>query len=133
MAVRPATARLPASAFASRTTEDYRSFPFGWSGSKEAFYLDLAEASGGPVLEREAVLVELHRQPGDRLRARQRGRGARPLKRLIQREVQDPLALRLLSGEIHEGGTVVVEADGDELTLRSEPASSPVGDEAPAP
>ena len=59
--------------------------------------------------------------------------GARPLKRLIQREVQDPLALRLLSGEIREEETVVVEADGDELTLRSEPSSSPVGDEAPAP
>ncbi|HEX5901876.1 MAG TPA: ATP-dependent chaperone ClpB [Actinomycetota bacterium] len=59
--------------------------------------------------------------------------GARPLKRLIQREVQDPLALRLLSGEIREGETVVVDADGDELTLRSEPSSSPVGDEAPAP
>ena len=59
--------------------------------------------------------------------------GARPLKRLIQREVQDPLALRLLSGEIREEETVVVEADGDELTLRSEPISSPVGDEAPAP
>ena len=59
--------------------------------------------------------------------------GARPLKRLIQREVQDPLALRLLSGEIREGETVVVDADGDELTLRSGPSSSPVGDEAPAP
>jgi ATP-dependent Clp protease ATP-binding subunit ClpB len=59
--------------------------------------------------------------------------GARPLKRLIQRELQDPLALRLLSGEIREGETVVVEADGDELTLRSEPTASPVGDEAPAP
>jgi ATP-dependent Clp protease ATP-binding subunit ClpB len=35
--------------------------------------------------------------------------GARPLKRLIQREVQDPLALRLLSGEIHEGDTVQVD------------------------
>ena len=29
--------------------------------------------------------------------------GARPLKRAIQRELQDPLALKLLSGEFHEG------------------------------
>ena len=31
--------------------------------------------------------------------------GARPLKRLIQREIQDPLAMKLLSGEIHDGDT----------------------------
>jgi ATP-dependent Clp protease ATP-binding subunit ClpB len=36
--------------------------------------------------------------------------GARPLKRLIQREVQDPLAMKLLSGEIHDGDTVVIDA-----------------------
>jgi ATP-dependent Clp protease ATP-binding subunit ClpB len=45
--------------------------------------------------------------------------GARPLKRLIQREVQDPLALKLLSGELSEGGRVVVDRDGDALTLRA--------------
>jgi ATP-dependent Clp protease ATP-binding subunit ClpB len=32
--------------------------------------------------------------------------GARPLKRLIQREVQDPLAMRILEGEFAEGMTV---------------------------
>ena len=32
--------------------------------------------------------------------------GARPLKRLIQREVQDPLAMRILEGEFAEGTTV---------------------------
>jgi len=36
--------------------------------------------------------------------------GARPLKRLIQREVQDPLALKLLSGDIQEGDVVEVDA-----------------------
>jgi ATP-dependent Clp protease ATP-binding subunit ClpB len=35
--------------------------------------------------------------------------GARPLKRVIQREVQDPLALALLRGIFHEGDTVRVE------------------------
>jgi ATP-dependent Clp protease ATP-binding subunit ClpB len=34
--------------------------------------------------------------------------GARPLKRLIQREVQDPLAMKLLSGELHDGDTVEI-------------------------
>jgi ATP-dependent Clp protease ATP-binding subunit ClpB len=45
--------------------------------------------------------------------------GARPLKRLIQREVQDPLATRLLGGEIGEGSTVVVDREGDGLTFRA--------------
>ncbi len=35
--------------------------------------------------------------------------GARPLKRVIQREVQDPLALALLRGEFNEGDTVRVD------------------------
>ena len=35
--------------------------------------------------------------------------GARPLKRVIQREVQDPLALALLEGEFREGDTVQVD------------------------
>jgi ATP-dependent Clp protease ATP-binding subunit ClpB len=45
--------------------------------------------------------------------------GARPLKRLIQREVQDPLAMKLLSGELAEGAKVMVDRDGDGLTFRS--------------
>jgi ATP-dependent Clp protease ATP-binding subunit ClpB len=47
--------------------------------------------------------------------------GARPLKRLIQREIQDPLALLLLSGDAHDGDTVVVDAGSDGLTSRVEP------------
>jgi len=43
--------------------------------------------------------------------------GARPLKRAIQRELQDPLALRLLQGEFREGETVRVDAAGDALTF----------------
>jgi ATP-dependent Clp protease ATP-binding subunit ClpB len=44
--------------------------------------------------------------------------GARPLKRTLQRMVQDPLALRLLEGEFQPGDTVRVDALGDALTLR---------------
>jgi ATP-dependent Clp protease ATP-binding subunit ClpB len=44
--------------------------------------------------------------------------GARPLKRTLQRRVQDPLALRLLEGEFQPGDTVRVDALGDELTFR---------------
>ncbi len=38
--------------------------------------------------------------------------GARPLRRLIQRQIQDPLALKLLSGEIKEGETINISANG---------------------
>jgi len=41
--------------------------------------------------------------------------GARPLKRTIQRELQDPLALAILAGEIPEGAHVRVELAGDRL------------------
>ncbi len=44
--------------------------------------------------------------------------GARPLKRAIQRLIQDPLALRLLDGEIGEGDTVTVEREGQEDRMR---------------
>ena len=37
--------------------------------------------------------------------------GARPLKRAIQRLIQDPLALRILDGEVLHGDHVVVDAD----------------------
>ena len=46
--------------------------------------------------------------------------GARPLKRLIQRRVQDPLAMKLLAGEFVEGDTVVVDVNpsGAEFAFR---------------
>ncbi len=50
--------------------------------------------------------------------------GARPLKRTIQREVQDPLALKVVSGEISEGDTVLVTTGSKGLTfttVESEP------------
>ncbi|PYM20393.1 MAG: ATP-dependent chaperone ClpB [Candidatus Rokuibacteriota bacterium] len=43
--------------------------------------------------------------------------GARPLKRTIQRLIQDPLALRLLEGEFKEGDTITVDAHGDEIAF----------------
>ena len=43
--------------------------------------------------------------------------GARPLKRAIQRELQDPLALKLLAGEFKEGDTIRVERGGEGLTF----------------
>ena len=48
--------------------------------------------------------------------------GARPLRRLIQHEIQDPLAMKLLSGDIAEGDRIVVDADGGALEFRVEHA-----------
>jgi ATP-dependent Clp protease ATP-binding subunit ClpB len=41
--------------------------------------------------------------------------GARPLKRTIQRLIQDPLAVKILEGEFRDGDKVKVDAAGDEL------------------
>ena len=43
--------------------------------------------------------------------------GARPLKRLVQRRVENPLAQRMLAGEVRDGDRLVVDAVGDELTF----------------
>jgi ATP-dependent Clp protease ATP-binding subunit ClpB len=44
--------------------------------------------------------------------------GARPLKRAIQTELMDPLAMKLLSGEIIDGQHITVDADPDGRALR---------------
>ena len=43
--------------------------------------------------------------------------GARPLKRVIQRHLQDPLAEMILSGDVLDGATVVVRAGADGLII----------------
>ena len=43
--------------------------------------------------------------------------GARPLKRVIQKYVQDPLAEQLLAGKIHDGETVKISAGKDGLVI----------------
>ena len=46
--------------------------------------------------------------------------GARPLKRLIQRDILNPLALRILSGEFKEGDKVKVDASNRTLSFHKE-------------
>jgi ATP-dependent Clp protease ATP-binding subunit ClpB len=43
--------------------------------------------------------------------------GARPLRRFIQHEVETRIGRALLSGEIEDGATIVVDADGDDLIV----------------
>jgi ATP-dependent Clp protease ATP-binding subunit ClpB len=45
--------------------------------------------------------------------------GARPLKRVIQRQLADELAMQLLDGKISEGDTVTIDADGERLLIVS--------------
>jgi ATP-dependent Clp protease ATP-binding subunit ClpB len=51
--------------------------------------------------------------------------GARPLKRAIQRLLENPLALRLLEGEFAEGDTVRVDAGEGELVFEKARAAEP--------
>jgi ATP-dependent Clp protease ATP-binding subunit ClpC len=55
--------------------------------------------------------------------------GARPLRRVIQHKVEDPLSDALLAGEFHDKDTILVELQGDEVVLvraEGEEASPPV-------
>jgi len=45
--------------------------------------------------------------------------GARPLKRVVQRDILNPLASRILAGEIKEGSRVRVDVEGRKLVFRS--------------
>ncbi len=49
--------------------------------------------------------------------------GARPLKRIIQRQIADPAAVLILDGSLAEGGTITVAAGDDDLVISSEPAN----------
>jgi ATP-dependent Clp protease ATP-binding subunit ClpB len=50
--------------------------------------------------------------------------GARPLKRAIQTLIQNPLAVKLLQGELVPGQTIHVSADGDKIVVRTDTAAA---------
>ncbi|HEX8746781.1 MAG TPA: ATP-dependent chaperone ClpB [Pyrinomonadaceae bacterium] len=50
--------------------------------------------------------------------------GARPLKRAIQTLIQNPLAVRLLRGDVAPGQTIHVSADGDQMKFSTETAAA---------
>ena len=53
--------------------------------------------------------------------------GARPLKRVIQRELENAIATRILSGEISDGDRVLVDADEGvfRFSLEHDPGDGP--------
>jgi ATP-dependent Clp protease ATP-binding subunit ClpC len=59
--------------------------------------------------------------------------GARPLRQVIQRRVEDPLCEGLLSGDFAPGDTIVVEVVDDELQLRTRQQADRQGKNAPLP
>jgi len=50
--------------------------------------------------------------------------GARPLKRVIQKSVQDPLAELILSGKIKDGEAVKISASRDGLSFNGTPVAA---------
>ncbi len=53
--------------------------------------------------------------------------GARPLKRVIQQRLQNPLALKLLQGDFRDGDTVLVDVDeNDDFTFSKAVVGEPV-------
>jgi len=61
--------------------------------------------------------------------------GARPLKRVIQRNLQDPLSEMILAGEIQDGDRVVISVEGNVLTFNGKaPQTAEIAQfEAPVP
>jgi ATP-dependent Clp protease ATP-binding subunit ClpB len=53
--------------------------------------------------------------------------GARPMKRAIQRLIQDPLAMRLLDGEVKPGDEVLVDADSKSGEMKFKPGTLKAG------
>ena len=61
--------------------------------------------------------------------------GARPLRRAIQRKLEDPLSEKILWKEFHAGETIIVDAEGEDSRSARSRASSrrPSSSQDPAP
>ena len=77
------------------------------------------------LLEDRKIVLDLDREALDWLAGRgyDPAYGARPLKRVIQKELQDPIAERILLGEIRDGSVVKITAGSDRLNFRAKPAA----------
>ena len=71
------------------------------------------------LLEERKIALTLDTAARDWLAARgwDPAYGARPLKRVIQRSVQDPLAEMILAGEVKDGDTVAISSKGNVLAF----------------
>jgi len=51
--------------------------------------------------------------------------GARPLKRVIQQRIENPIATRILSGQLEDGDTILVSSSGEQYLFNRRPAADP--------
>jgi ATP-dependent Clp protease ATP-binding subunit ClpB len=89
------------------------------------------------LLEERKIVLTLDAAARDWLAAKgwDPAYGARPLKRVIQRNLQDPLAEMILAGEIRDGDRVVISVEGNVLTFNGKaPQTAEIAQfETPAP
>jgi ATP-dependent Clp protease ATP-binding subunit ClpB len=87
--------------------------------------VDIQLARLAKLLEDRKILLELRAEPRAWLAEKgyDPAYGARPLKRVIQKNVQDPLAEKILSGETHDGERVLIEANAAGLLIGGEASS----------
>lgn len=89
------------------------------------------------LLEERKIVLTLDAAARDWLAAKgwDPAYGARPLKRVIQRSVQDPLAEMILAGEVKDGDRVAISAEGNVLTFNGKaPQTAEIAQfEAPTP
>ena len=85
--------------------------------------LDLRLNDVRKLLESRAISLELTEAASQLILAAgsDAAYGARPLKRALQRMVQDPLAIKILNGEIEHGSHVRIDVDRNSNQLRFEP------------
>ena len=78
------------------------------------------------LLEEKKITIELTQKARDLLfeQGYDPQFGARPLKRAIQRLIQDPLALKILEGEVKPGETVEVDAEAKKGEMIFKPAKA---------
>jgi ATP-dependent Clp protease ATP-binding subunit ClpB len=87
--------------------------------------LDLRLNEVGKMLEDRQISLELTAPARQLILAAgsDAAYGARPLKRALQRMIQDPLAIKILSGEVQHGAHVRIDVDRATDQLRFEPMS----------
>jgi ATP-dependent Clp protease ATP-binding subunit ClpB len=89
------------------------------------------------LLEERKIILTLDAAARDWLAAKgwDPAYGARPLKRVIQRHVQDPLAEMILAGEVVDGDRVTISEEGNVLTFNGKaPQTAEIAQfEAPTP
>jgi ATP-dependent Clp protease ATP-binding subunit ClpB len=78
------------------------------------------------LLEERKIVLTLDAAARDWLAAKgwDPAYGARPLKRVIQRHVQDPLAEMILAGEVEDGDRVAIAVEGNVLTFNGKAAQT---------